>query len=474
MRPARSFIAIVVVLAFVCVASTAGCKIQGSGATSTAGPPVAQPPRLESCPANPADVPATRLQLPPEPLSGDLYVALGDSYSSGEGAPFRTVCGESIFLDGTEQGREGCHRSWEAWPARVWRAEKMRFGLRFAACSGSVINDFYQGPNHQYPNDAAPQRDALLNAGRPDPRVKLVTLTFGGNDATFATIITYCANVLKKRRGSCLAGQGAAERLIAYLGRDRGAWPGRHTLADLYADVHAAAPDARVLVVGYPRFFPASPPTGCGTGGGTNFTEMEMLGLNQTVDLANRTIKQRAFDAGFEYVDITHAMKDHDVCSKENWINRGIPSWTNLSFHPTVAGQQAIADKVIACIRNSCAKPETGLPADMQFLVGEWGGRYRSITVNPDGTGTMKLLNPPADPAKPAADGDTTILDIQLEPGLTAHIIKSNDLAVPAGGRITIKRTDDPGVLEITTPDRTWGTATYCNPKTAADPLACG
>jgi hypothetical protein len=119
-------------------------------------------------------------------------------------------------------------------------------------------------------------------------------------------------------------------------------------------------------------------------------------------------------------------------------------------------------------------KEDTRLPADMRFMVGEWGGRYRSLTVKPDGTGEMRLLNPPKDPNKAAADGDVTILRIRLEPGLTARITKSNDPAVAVGGRITIERMDDRGMLEITTPDRTWGTATYCNPKTAADPLACG
>ncbi|MEU8231331.1 hypothetical protein AB0C12_17190 [Actinoplanes sp. NPDC048967] len=118
--------------------------------------------------------------------------------------------------------------------------------------------------------------------------------------------------------------------------------------------------------------------------------------------------------------------------------------------------------------------PNSDLPADMQFMVGEWGGRYRSLVVNRDGTGEMRLLNPPDDPSKPAAEGDVTILQIRLETASTARVTGSNDAAVPAGARITIERMTDRGMLEITTPDRTWGTATYCNPRTAADPLACG
>ena len=131
-------------------------------------------------------------------------------------------------------------------------------------------------------------------------------------------------------------------------------------------------------------------------------------------------------------------------------------------------------DPTKASVTLTRPRTDTGLPTDMRFLVGEWGGRYRSLVVKPDGTGEMRLLNPPDDPGKPAADGNLTILRIRLEPGLAARITKSNDPTVPVGGRITIRRTGDRGVLEITTPDRTWGTATYCNSKTAADPLACG
>ncbi|MDT5024472.1 MAG: hypothetical protein QOE61_898 [Micromonosporaceae bacterium] len=127
-----------------------------------------------------------------------------------------------------------------------------------------------------------------------------------------------------------------------------------------------------------------------------------------------------------------------------------------------------------ACKAASATPPAVALSADLKFLVGEWGGRYRDMTVNPDGTGEIKLGNPPDDPSKPAAEGTTTILGIQVEAGPVARITRSNDPAVPVGGRIAIRKLSEPGMVELTIPDRTWGTTTMCNAVTAADATACG
>jgi hypothetical protein len=42
------------------------------------------------------------------------------------------------------------------------------------------------------------------------------------------------------------------------------------------------------------------------------------LGLNGTVKLANRTIRERAFDAGFAFVDMSDAMIGHAVPGRRN------------------------------------------------------------------------------------------------------------------------------------------------------------
>src|ERR1700754_1011327 len=84
------------------------------------------------------------------------YVALGDSYSSGNGA------GNYISSSGD------CHRSNSAYPA-LWASANSPSSFTFAACSGAVTTDVI---NSQL---------GSLNAS-----TGLVTLTIGGNDAGFA------------------------------------------------------------------------------------------------------------------------------------------------------------------------------------------------------------------------------------------------------------------------------------------------
>ncbi|MEV0530566.1 SGNH/GDSL hydrolase family protein [Kitasatospora sp. NPDC050463] len=320
-----------------------------------------------------------------------LYVALGDSYSSGEGAPLDSACG-SAFLRGA--GNDGgtattvCHRSVNAWPVRIWQELADEYQLDFHACSGATISDFY-GPNHDHPAEEPEAQSHWLTLApdRPKPDVKLVTLTFGGNDADFSETMEYCSSIVSNQSGSCLAGQATSNEKISLLGGPAGSWPGHRTLAELYADLRAAAPAARVLVVGYPRMFPKAPPrTGCGGDGGRTFSEADMIGLNQTADAANRAIRTAARSAGFEYVDVSDVMTGHDVCSSENWINRVLIHEVQRSFHPNAAGQRAIAARVLTCVRSSaCAS----VPSDLQVF-----GRSKGA-VQVDRTGDGVTVTPP-------------------------------------------------------------------------------
>src|SRR5882757_10007142 len=91
----------------------------------------------------------------------DKYVALGDSYSSGTGT--RT------YFD------SGCQRSVYAYPYLLSQ-QRPNTQLTFAACSGAKTGDVL---NNQV---------SSLTAD-----TKIVTITIGGNDAGFSSVITECA-----------------------------------------------------------------------------------------------------------------------------------------------------------------------------------------------------------------------------------------------------------------------------------------
>lgn len=298
--------------------------------------------------------PCRSAAVEPQDSTKGVYVALGDSYSSGEGAPLPEACAGADFLPGTESGgvaqtgSHGCHRSPEAWPVQVWSALKTDYQLSFHACSGAVTDDFYQ------PKGGEQAQRTWLSPMAPNPAVKLVTFTFGGNDAGFSTAIRTCLDPF----GKCLAALAESGEMISVLSGSSGGHPGKNTLAGLYRDIKMAAPDARVVVVGYPQFFPDEPPrNGCGSGAGGHFTESDMLAVNQTATQLDGAIRAAAQSAGFDYVDISDVLQGHDLCaSHDSWINHALPHEVQESFHPNIAGQAAIAHRVLKCIdSHQCA-----------------------------------------------------------------------------------------------------------------------
>jgi len=187
----------------------------------------------------------------PTTVSDNVYVALGDSYSSGEGI-------EPFFEPGDI---ESCHRSTLAYPTLVKTTDPENYGktyysLRstagygwgFNACSGdtSTVID-----NTQLINNA---NDINTNFLPLNSNTKLVTLTAGGDDLGFGDVLKFCAlntsdNCAndKYQDGKTLA-QWATEQM-SQLGPN---------LKKLYTDIRNDAPNAKILVLGYPQLFPAS------------------------------------------------------------------------------------------------------------------------------------------------------------------------------------------------------------------------
>ena len=220
------------------------------------------------------------------------YVALGDSYSSGVGT-------RSYLNDGSS-----CQRSVYAYPSLIAAAKG--YALNFRACSGATVADVTNS-----------QLSALSAANA------YVTISVGGNDAGFASVLTTCAQ--PSWLSNCT---GAVDRAQGYI---RNTLPG--SLATLYASIRAKAPNAKVVVVGYPRIFNG---TDCNLL--TWFSGSEMTRLNQTADQLDATISAAAETAGFGFVSPVPAFVGHAVCDRSEWIN-GLSSPITESFHPNRSGQ---------------------------------------------------------------------------------------------------------------------------------------
>lgn len=356
------------------------------------------------------------------------YVALGDSFAAGQGAPdvvdYPSTCRPPVrqpprppdpppcteqryYQDGTDRsGVNLCHRSVNAYSVDVARALDLR--LTFRACDGAKIEEYYLWNIKQ--KEEPSQREAF--AGLKKDQVKLVTLSLGGNDVGFGKVAENCAVTKVFRRADTLALLGpifflsvaglpdcrgqvdkarAALPTLTNLTTQRECQPpvaqpprpgtptpppcttrSTRKLVDLYRDIRRQAPNARILVLGYPRLFPIRPQGYCSTGfPPTVITVAEMTSINRFTDELNRATRlaiaqanatrpRGETESAIEYVDVQDAFAGHDACvdsDQERWVNRlrnlVFESSRNESFHPTIEGQAAFRDRVMACWRDT-------------------------------------------------------------------------------------------------------------------------
>ncbi|MFF9015659.1 SGNH/GDSL hydrolase family protein [Streptomyces sp. NPDC014870] len=220
------------------------------------------------------------------------YVALGDSYSSGVGA-------------GSYDSASGdCKRSTKAFPV-LWKNANAPSSFAFTACSGARTGDVTSG-----------QLGPLSTA------TDLVSVTIGGNDAGFADVMTTC---VLQSESACIDRVNQAKAYVAST------LPGK--LDSVYAAIRAKAPNARVVVLGYPRFYKLG--GSCVAG----LSENERRAINEGSDLLNEATAKRAADHGYTFASVVPAFTNHEICSSASWLHS--VNWLNIgeSYHPTAAGQ---------------------------------------------------------------------------------------------------------------------------------------
>lgn len=177
------------------------------------------------------------------------YVALGDSFSSGEGV--------EPFLAGTNtsgSNRNICHRSEGAYSKLLSGSPGVRLDMTgFRACSGAKTAQITGEWDDAVPDPVNlgehPQIEALSSS------TKVVTISIGGNDIGFADFVKQCLFV------DCSDSSMNESFFDAVDGLGS-------TLSGLYDDVLTEAPNATVYVIGYPQLFPdpsnCSNPLGAG------------------------------------------------------------------------------------------------------------------------------------------------------------------------------------------------------------------
>lgn len=215
------------------------------------------------------------------------YVALGDSYSSGVGAgPYDW---------------SGCFRSQKSY-APLWAAANGVTSFKFPACGGAETADVINS-----------QVNSLSTS------TTLVTVTIGGNDAGFAEVIVSC------KFGSTSTCVNAVNQAKSFA---TSTLPGR--LDRTYAAIRDRAPNARLIVLGYPRLFE------------TNYCGLLAMSiykrtiLNEAADLLASIIADRAAATGATFADARPYFAGHGVCGSDPWI-RDVTGVIE-AYHPDADG----------------------------------------------------------------------------------------------------------------------------------------
>jgi len=227
--------------------------------------------------------------IPAQAQTSVHYVALGDSYSSGVGT-------------GSESG--SCGQSSQAY-GPLWASANSPASFSFQACSGATTLTVISS-----------QLAALSSS------TTLVSLTIGGNDAGFASTMESC---ILDSTSTCESDVSSDETWAnANL-------PGR--LNTLFSDIHADAPNAKIIALDYPDFYDTSVSICIGLSSGDH--KAIDAGINDLDGL----IQTAAANNNVTFADVRSAFSGHELCDGSGWLNSVDIFSIDDSYHPTATGQ---------------------------------------------------------------------------------------------------------------------------------------
>lgn len=322
-----------------------------------------------------------------EPVQGASYpddlvwLALGDSYSSGEGLPNNDRQANPSGKDcqrGTGRTGEGGgeSRAYGVVAYDTVRGDMINSDFRLLACTGDITNDV----GERYRNEW------LERGGK---NADLVTISIGGNNIGFAATIQRCigfrpdnstgAGIILNPAIGCDTDideqRSNIDQMIGTGTPDEQAPDGGQTLHDMYVEMANTLmnPGGNVVVTGYPNLVEESARWRLGWLEGNRCSRVRrsdtaMLRsaagyLNEQIALLTQRLNdsEKTNDVTFTFVDTAQVYENdktgrHGLCTREPWINgvtidpdRGFEAF-NRSFHPTQSGHDTLGADVAATV----------------------------------------------------------------------------------------------------------------------------
>ncbi len=407
--------------------------------------------------------------------SANGYLAMGDSYSSGEG----DTQGAYWYEEGTDkqgdigtfENRNLCHLSRRSYP--YLSAVKLGYlinnlqqpssndSFHSVACSGAKMHNIIGGigilelgadisdfsiSDNQYLTqiNAAlelwqpginSQKDYLQRSSyrqlKKEPfNPEIITIGIGGNDAGFGQKLAACL-----MPGTCEFATSEDKRaeVVEELAQER------DNLTRVYKRLKIDAPDARIYVVGYPQFV-TYPMVRCGIN--VQLNEDEVRFVHSAVSYFNQVIASAASSAGVTYVDIENSLSGKNLCSGAsdetiafNGVtagnDRGLPLFGaegvpysyglcvlrncigSESFHPNQRGHEIFSDEILRQTSNLNAENPNPLQTEVPLSEEYFGLSARSF---------VEALNDPNSEQQLRATFKEMITDLTAYRSPTVHL----------------------------------------------------
>ena len=401
-------------------------------------------------------------QISYENFSANKYMALGDSYASGEGDIDQF--GVPHYLDGTNVWgdykvgipRENCHVSDHSYPFLLGAHAGLQqhFGMETVACSGAVqlniakrLDDFrphaeyiagvYMGQFTQRDGQDRPRLEGIPNAtqlqqealdkllpGRVQQVEQLkrlqpyvATVQISGNDLNFAPIIQSCAlnwpGTHKEQTASPVPEDCDWSRSEFRSKVAAAILSNRADLVKLYGELKQASPNTQFYAVGYPLFvkqamFCLNIPS---------FSPAEVEFITESIKFTNATIRSAASEAGFRYLNIEDALGDQVICGKDGAMTSPFDFVSAAAMADMKRG--ATAEEVLT--KYGITNPPTR--AYLKRLFTDWE-RVRAI--NPKASPYLKFLEVTQELSHPNAEGHRLIANKLIDALGNESILTAN------------------------------------------------
>lgn len=297
------------------------------------------------------------------------YLALGDSFASGEGA--------YDYKATTDTQDNKCHLSLKSYPYLIAKQLSLN-SYESVACSGAIIDDIssaeesYKGQADKIEREDRTNVHQLLESLMPGYLAQhefvtkyspgVITVSASGNNIGFGKKILRCLEP-----DTCFSSYEDRYEIVKEIEAQLS------NVVNMYQQLkESSAPGAKIYVIGYPQI--ADPGGNCAAN--VQLNQQELTLSSQIISRLNTVIRVAAERAGVVYVDVETAFYGSRLC-EGNTANLAVNGITlgddkmgiigNESYHPNQKGHQ-LYQQAILRETNNFALPMPTSPNDTAAL----------------------------------------------------------------------------------------------------------